>query len=129
MRFGAPAISEQKRCSQQCASLIRMQLQVCESHEKLNVNTDQLQSSNSGVADENCVWGLLESEVRLRGARCLAYPPVIAGSPRGNVIHYTANDQPLRSAASSSTATPSRDSNSRADGGSGGDRELLLVDR
>ena len=64
-------------------------------------------TSTSLVADENAVWGVLESEVRRLGARCLAYPPVIAGGSRANVIHYTANDQPLRSTTTKFPSTSS----------------------
>ena len=35
----------------------------------------------------------MEYYSRLGGAQYLAYPPVVAGGPRANTIHYTKNDQ------------------------------------
>ncbi|KAI6233032.1 putative Xaa-Pro aminopeptidase 3 [Aphelenchoides fujianensis] len=43
---------------------------------------------SKGIPDENTLHGLLEFEMRRRGAECMAYPPVIAGGNRANTIHY-----------------------------------------
>jgi Xaa-Pro aminopeptidase len=42
---------------------------------------------------------LLEYECRKRGARCLAYPPVVANGIMNNTLHYIYNDNALRHAA------------------------------
>ncbi|XP_064483348.1 xaa-Pro aminopeptidase 3-like [Ornithodoros turicata] len=41
----------------------------------------------------------MEFECRIRGAERLAYPPVVAGGNRANVIHYIANDQKIEDGA------------------------------
>lgn len=43
--------------------------------------------------NENVLVGRLELEMRSRGARSLAYPPVIAAGNRANIIHYLNDDQ------------------------------------
>lgn len=35
----------------------------------------------------------MDYECRIRGANYLAYPPVIAGGNRANIIHYINNNQ------------------------------------
>uniref|UniRef100_A0A914W4Y2 Aminopeptidase P N-terminal domain-containing protein n=1 Tax=Plectus sambesii TaxID=2011161 RepID=A0A914W4Y2_9BILA len=45
--------------------------------------------------NENVLVGRMEMEVRSRGARTLAYPPVIAGGNRANTIHYLNTDQTI----------------------------------
>lgn len=39
------------------------------------------------------LWAKMDFECRLRGAEYLAYPPVVAGGPRANTIHYITNNQ------------------------------------
>ncbi|KAI6202753.1 hypothetical protein M3Y94_00476900 [Aphelenchoides besseyi] len=41
-----------------------------------------------GIADESTIVGLLEYEMRRRGADCMSYPPVVCGADRCNTIHY-----------------------------------------
>lgn len=36
---------------------------------------------------------MVEYECRMRGANILAYPPVVAGGKRANIIHYINNNQ------------------------------------
>ncbi|KAK7097129.1 hypothetical protein V1264_004150 [Littorina saxatilis] len=48
--------------------------------------------SRPGV-HESHLWAKMDFECRVRGAQYLAYPPVVAGGPRANTIHYTANNQ------------------------------------
>jgi Xaa-Pro aminopeptidase len=43
--------------------------------------------------NENELVGRMEFEVRARGARSLAYPPVVAGGQRALIIHYLNADQ------------------------------------
>lgn len=43
---------------------------------------------NEGVIDS-----VLEHSCRLRGSPFLAYPPVVAGGSRANIIHYILNDK------------------------------------
>ncbi|KRZ31679.1 putative Xaa-Pro aminopeptidase 3, partial [Trichinella pseudospiralis] len=38
--------------------------------------------------DENVLVAKMDLELRLRGAKQLAYPPVVAGGSRANIIHY-----------------------------------------
>ena len=47
------------------------------------------------LVEENAVEAQYEYECRRRGAQGLSYVPVIAGGPRGLIIHYTRNDQKL----------------------------------
>ncbi len=42
---------------------------------------------------ESELWATVEYHSRMKGAQYLAYPPVVAGGPRANTIHYTNNDQ------------------------------------
>ena len=42
---------------------------------------------------ENELFAKVDFENRVRGASQLAYPPVVAGGDRGNVIHYISNNQ------------------------------------
>lgn len=46
-----------------------------------------------GWVSEQDIWARVDFECRTRGAQRLAYPPVVAGGPRANTIHYVANDQ------------------------------------
>ncbi|CAL1532454.1 unnamed protein product [Lymnaea stagnalis] len=43
--------------------------------------------------NEGHLWAKMDFECRLRGAEFLAYPPVVAGGARANVIHYITNNQ------------------------------------
>lgn len=36
---------------------------------------------------------MVDYECRIRGASYLAYPPVVAGGKRANIIHYINNNQ------------------------------------
>lgn len=47
------------------------------------------------LGDEAVIETLFEYECRKRGAQGLSYVPVVAGGPRGLIIHYTRNDQRL----------------------------------
>lgn len=39
---------------------------------------------------------LMEHAARMRGARSLSFPPVVAGGARANHIHYIRNDHQLK---------------------------------
>lgn len=43
-------------------------------------------------AAEHQLFATVDYQARMRGADHLAYPPVVAGGPRANTIHYTANN-------------------------------------
>ncbi|CAG5134334.1 unnamed protein product [Candidula unifasciata] len=43
--------------------------------------------------NEAHLWAKMDFECRLRGAEFLAYPPVVAGGARANIIHYITNNQ------------------------------------
>lgn len=47
----------------------------------------------STISHESVVVGLLEYEMRLRGADSQAYPPVVASGSRANTIHYIDSNQ------------------------------------
>lgn len=55
---------------------------------------ETMKFSRSGV-DENFLLAKMDYECRTRGAQGLAYPPVIAGGDRANIIHYLNADQVL----------------------------------
>jgi len=42
---------------------------------------------------ESQLWASVDYHSRMGGAQYLAYPPVIAGGPRANTIHYISNNQ------------------------------------
>ncbi|XP_052278320.1 xaa-Pro aminopeptidase 3-like isoform X2 [Dreissena polymorpha] len=42
--------------------------------------------------NESFLYAKMDYECRIRGAEFLAYPPVVAGGDRANVIHYTRNN-------------------------------------
>ncbi|KAK4318201.1 hypothetical protein Pmani_010778 [Petrolisthes manimaculis] len=42
---------------------------------------------------ENHLFATVDYHARMRGADHLAYPPVVAGGPRANIIHYISNNQ------------------------------------
>ncbi|XP_053634721.1 xaa-Pro aminopeptidase 3 isoform X1 [Cherax quadricarinatus] len=42
---------------------------------------------------EHQLFAVVDYQSRMRGADYLAYPPVVAGGPRGNIIHYINNNQ------------------------------------
>uniref|UniRef100_A0A0K0CTE7 AMP_N domain-containing protein n=1 Tax=Angiostrongylus cantonensis TaxID=6313 RepID=A0A0K0CTE7_ANGCA len=48
-----------------------------------------------GFENESAIVGLLEFEARRRGAKMLAYPPVIAAGERANTIHYLDANRPI----------------------------------
>ena len=54
-----------------------------------------IRSSRPGVSELE-LEGLFTYETAKRGARRLAYPPVVAGGERATVLHYIANDQIVR---------------------------------
>jgi len=49
-------------------------------------------SSHSGIT-EHQLYARVDYECRMRGAEYLAYPPVVAGGDRANIIHYINNNQ------------------------------------
>lgn len=49
-------------------------------------------SSHSGIT-EHQLYARVDYECRMRGAEYLAYPPVVAGGERANIIHYINNNQ------------------------------------
>ncbi|KAH9513808.1 Xaa-Pro aminopeptidase 3 [Bulinus truncatus] len=46
--------------------------------------------------NEAHLWAKMDFECRMRGAEFLAYPPVVAGGPRANIIHYITNNQVIQ---------------------------------
>ncbi|KAG7170060.1 Xaa-Pro aminopeptidase 3-like [Homarus americanus] len=42
---------------------------------------------------EHQLFAIVDYQSRMRGADYLAYPPVVAGGPRANIIHYINNNQ------------------------------------
>ncbi|XP_076319336.1 xaa-Pro aminopeptidase 3-like [Tachypleus tridentatus] len=54
--------------------------------------TEVMRSSHPGVSEAQ-LFAKMDFECRIRGAERLAYPPVVAGGSRANVIHYIANNQ------------------------------------
>nr|XP_037286975.1 xaa-Pro aminopeptidase 3-like [Rhipicephalus microplus] len=54
--------------------------------------TEVMRASHAGVTEAQ-LHSKMEFECRIRGAQRLAYPPVVAGGARANIIHYVANDQ------------------------------------
>lgn len=56
--------------------------------------TEVMRTSHSGVTEAQ-LHSKMEFECRIRGAQRLAYPPVVAGGARANIIHYVANDQQI----------------------------------
>ena len=53
---------------------------------------ETMKFSQPGV-NEAHLWAKMDFECRLRGAEYLAYPPVVAGGNRANIIHYITNNQ------------------------------------
>lgn len=51
-----------------------------------------ISSSYPGVI-EHQLFARVDYECRMRGAEYLAYPPVVAGGDRANIIHYISNNQ------------------------------------
>uniref|UniRef100_A0A0B7B652 Aminopeptidase P N-terminal domain-containing protein n=1 Tax=Arion vulgaris TaxID=1028688 RepID=A0A0B7B652_9EUPU len=45
------------------------------------------------LVNEAHLWAKMDFECRTRGAEFLAYPPVVAGGARANIIHYITNNQ------------------------------------
>ncbi|XP_005105486.1 xaa-Pro aminopeptidase 3 [Aplysia californica] len=45
------------------------------------------------MVNEAHLWAKMDFECRIRGAEFLAYPPVVAGGTRANIIHYITNNQ------------------------------------
>jgi len=43
--------------------------------------------------EEGTLFAKVDYEARVQGAQYLAYPPVVAGGPRANIIHYISNNQ------------------------------------
>ncbi|KAK3751202.1 hypothetical protein RRG08_023959 [Elysia crispata] len=48
------------------------------------------------MINEAQIWAKMDFECRMRGAEFLAYPPVVAGGPRANIIHYITNNQVVK---------------------------------
>ncbi|ESO93817.1 hypothetical protein LOTGIDRAFT_182228 [Lottia gigantea] len=53
---------------------------------------DVMKFSKPGV-NESALYAKMDFECRIREAEILAYPPVVAGGNRANIIHYINNDQ------------------------------------
>ncbi|KAJ8876935.1 hypothetical protein PR048_021385 [Dryococelus australis] len=51
-----------------------------------------MKSSFPGIT-EHQLFARVDYECRVRGAEYLAYPPVVAGGDRANIIHYISNNQ------------------------------------
>lgn len=57
--------------------------------------TDAMAATEPGMT-ELALEARLEFGCKVRGATHLAYPPIVAGGPRGAVIHYIQNDSVRR---------------------------------
>ena len=57
--------------------------------------TSTIASSYVGVT-EHQLFARVDYECRMRGAEYLAYPPVVAGGDRANIIHYISNNQVVK---------------------------------
>ncbi|PSN49591.1 hypothetical protein C0J52_14215 [Blattella germanica] len=57
--------------------------------------TATIASSYVGIT-EHQLFARVDYECRMRGAEYLAYPPVVAGGDRANIIHYINNNQVVR---------------------------------
>lgn len=53
---------------------------------------DTIAFSSAGI-NESQIFAKVDYECRMNGAQYLAYPPVIAGGNRANIIHYINNNQ------------------------------------
>ncbi|RDD44374.1 putative Xaa-Pro aminopeptidase 3 [Trichoplax sp. H2] len=53
---------------------------------------ETMKASNAGIS-EAFLHAYFEFECRKNGADALAYPPVVAGGRRANILHYTKNSQ------------------------------------
>jgi Xaa-Pro aminopeptidase len=54
-----------------------------------------IQSSYPGI-NESQIFAKVDYECRMHGAEYLAYPPVVAGGNRANIIHYINNNQVVK---------------------------------
>ena len=55
---------------------------------------DAMELSYPGIG-EGTIDSLIEHTCRIHGASFLAYPPVVAGGARANILHYVLNDKPV----------------------------------
>lgn len=53
---------------------------------------DTIKTSFPGM-NEHQINAKVDYECRMKGAQYLAYPPVVAGGRRANIIHYITNNQ------------------------------------
>ncbi|XP_045205280.1 xaa-Pro aminopeptidase 3-like [Mercenaria mercenaria] len=53
---------------------------------------DVMKFSKPGI-NESHLYARMDYECRMKGAEILAYPPVVAGGDRANIIHYINNNQ------------------------------------
>ena len=63
--------------------------------------SDQCATMQAMAGSRPGVWeyqleSLMEHAARMRGARSLSFPPVVAGGARANHIHYIRNDHQLK---------------------------------
>ncbi|GLH05483.1 Putative Xaa-Pro aminopeptidase 3 [Gryllus bimaculatus] len=61
-----------------------------------NAISKTIQYSHDGIT-EHQLFACVDYECRVRGAQHLAYPPVVAGGSRANIIHYINNNQVVHS--------------------------------
>lgn len=59
---------------------------------KLNILTSNYYYNFVAISEHE-IYARVDYECRMRGANYLAYPPVIAGGHRANIIHYINNNQ------------------------------------
>ncbi|XP_078093712.1 xaa-Pro aminopeptidase 3 [Mustelus asterias] len=52
--------------------------------------------SSKAPVDESYIYAKFDFECRARGADLLAYPPVVAGGNRSNILHYVKNNQMIK---------------------------------
>lgn len=96
-------VTEEKNVTLESARLLMQRLRLIKSQAEQELMrrtcrvaaeamTEVVRASHAGVTEAQ-LHSKMEFECRIRGAQRLAYPPVVAGGARANIIHYVANDQ------------------------------------
>lgn len=57
---------------------------------------EEAMKSTKSLADESQLHSKIDHECRMRGLQGLAYPPVVATGQNALILHYIANNQPLK---------------------------------
>ncbi|KAG1710431.1 Xaa-Pro aminopeptidase 3 [Nymphon striatum] len=76
--------------------LIKSESEICllkKSSEIASESMKNVMMASHPLATEAVLSAKMEYEVKIRGASYLAFPPVVAGGSRANIIHYIINNQ------------------------------------